>query len=127
MPRGGYNARQIMRLMQGRQRHQRTKLCHDGIGDHHRHAQMPPAMHHAVADGTNCGTIQQWRESAQNDTQRTFMALGCLAGCKLALSNARPRGITQIEMRCRANAFHLAIIALRQSAPFNGKHREFQR
>ena len=127
MPRGSFNAGQIMRLMQGRQRHQRTELCHDGIRDHHRRAQIPPAMHHAMTYGANGRTIQQRRESTQNHTQRAFMALGCLGCGELALHNARPRSIAQDEMRRGTNTFHLAIIALRQACARHGKNREFER
>ncbi len=126
MLRGGLNASQIMRLMQGREGHQRAEFRHNGIRDHHRRAQIPPAMHHAVANGANRGAIQQRRERAQNHTQRAFMPLGCLGGCELALRNARPRGIVQDEMRRGANAFHLAIKALRQYAAIHSKHHEFQ-
>ena len=127
IPCGRFNARQIMRLMQGRQRHQGAELCHDGIRDHYRRAQIPPAMHHAMANGANGRTIQQRGKRAQNDTQSPFMALGGLGCREMAFGDHRPRGITQGKIRRRANAFHLAVITLQQPCAGHGKDREFER
>ena len=127
MPRCCFNAGEIMRLMQGRQRHQRAELCQDGIGDHHRRAQIPPAMHHAMTDGANGRAIQQGRECGQNHPKRAFMALGCLRLREAPFRQHRPRSIAQDEMRRGANAFHLAIVALRQGPASHAKHCKFQR
>jgi len=113
MPRSRFNARQIMRLMQGCQRHQRAELCHDGIGDRDRCDQIPPAMHHAMANGANGRAIQQRCQRLQDHPQSTFMTLGCFGCREMAFRQHHARSIAQDEARCRANAFHLAIIALR--------------
>ena len=72
-------------------------------------------MYHAMANGANGRAINQGFQCLQDHPKRALMVLGCLGFGKAAFGQFCAQCVTQREARRGANAFHLAIMALRQA------------
>ncbi len=106
--RQGFDRREIMRLMQRRQRYVALQPRHDGMIDQHRPGMIRPAMHDAMADGHRVD-LQLVAQPGAGDRHRGRNIRQPLRSDRSRSASGSPVGAARAQSRAAADSVHLSL------------------
>ena len=112
--------RQVVRLVQWRERDERGERRQDRLGHQHRAVEPRPAMHHPMADGAQ-RRPSSWRADEAEQGAEQVLVRAALR--EAPVHQRRPRGVVGEEPRRAADPLDLAMRGARQPIPLAGREQ----